>query len=205
MEKSLFRAGSFQAPTNKPSAAALLSVADDHDVSFAESFSTISRRLAPKKLDDITESEEAVKEDQSNKNGEPPEKKSESLPEIADKMIQLRDKPTSSMTVEKLAKKFFNGYNSDSASRNEVLLHLALNHNVDTDSVKVKASELARAEEPEAWARLQSQLKHLLNPPYNWLFSQMAHLEDGVKFLSDVRADMLAMLSANKSLDSDKR
>ena len=76
---------------------------------------------------------------------------------------------------------------------------------MDTGAVKEKARELCQAEEQDQLARFEAQLKSLLNPPYNWLFSNMAHLEEGVKFLSDLRADILSMLSSDKSLERDQR
>jgi len=45
-----------------------------------------------------------------------------------------------------------------------------------------------------ALLRLEERLKDLLSPKYNWIFAQIGKIDGGVKFLVDMRADLLASL-----------
>ena len=50
------------------------------------------------------------------------------------------------------------------------------------------------------------ELRTILEPPYNWLFSKLAQISfNGVKFLSDIRADTLNVLMESKNLPGDER
>jgi len=42
---------------------------------------------------------------------------------------------------------------------------------------------------------LEEKLRNSLVPKYHWLFSQMGRLENGVKFLVDLRADLLVSIT----------
>ena len=50
------------------------------------------------------------------------------------------------------------------------------------------------------------ELRSILDPPYNWLFSKLAQVQqDGVKFLCDIRADVLKILLESTTLPNNQR
>ena len=68
-----------------------------------------------------------------------------------------------------------------------------------------KAKEICECHEKEILLRTESQLRQILDPSYNWLFSKIAQATThGVKFLCDFRADVLTALQ-QKNLSNEDR
>jgi hypothetical protein len=187
IHKPLFRGSSVQQlmPSRKDN---LVGGMEHHQVTFAESFTTFTRQPL-QKLSEIKE------EDQVD---------SSALTGVIDELLLLKDRSTSTLTIERLAKKFIHDY-INIEDKNEVLVHLATKYRINDDEVRSKAKEVFEVQEAEGLARAELQLRTALDPPYNWLFSKMAQVSvEGVKFLSDLRADILKLLG-NKNLNSDHR
>ena len=70
---------------------------------------------------------------------------------------------------------------------------------------RAKAKDVSECHDKEILLRSESQLRQILDPDYNWLFSKIAQVSgNGVKFLCDFRADMLSILH-QKNLTNDER
>ena len=70
---------------------------------------------------------------------------------------------------------------------------------------RAKAKDISECHDKEILLRSESQLRQILDPDYNWLFSKIAQVSgNGVKFLCDFRADMLSILH-QKNLSNDER
>ena len=73
--------------------------------------------------------------------------------------------------------------------------------------MKAKAREIIEASEDNiALKKKEEELRAVLEPPYNWLYTKVSQVtKDGVKFLCDIRADLLNILSNDKSLSNQER
>jgi malonyl-CoA decarboxylase len=122
-------------------------------------------------------------------------------------VIELRDRSISSLTLERLVKKFCQAYeNLDPQQKQDVLLHLASKYYIKEEDLKGKAAEIVHTKEYEILMKKEQELRTILDPPYNWLFSKLAQIQqNGVKFLGDIRADVLTILLESKSLPNDQR
>lgn len=81
--------------------------------------------------------------------------------------------------------------------KNDFLIDLSTNHSTDYKAVQKTASLLCNeaAENNSKLIRLTEQLQNELNPRYQWLFTHIGRQEGGVKFLVDLRADLLCLLA----------
>lgn len=94
----------------------------------------------------------------------------------------------------------------DPAGRNLFLHLLAEDFAADREAVDRAVARLAEAEEPAERQRAERALRRALVPPRVKLLTQFNGLPEGVKFLADLRADLLAMLGDDpelKALDDD--
>ncbi|MEX2630063.1 MAG: malonyl-CoA decarboxylase [Tistlia sp.] len=94
----------------------------------------------------------------------------------------------------------------DPAGRNLFLRLLAEDFAVDREAVDRAVARLSEAGEGAGRARAERALRRALVPPRLKLLTQFNGLPEGVKFLADLRADLLATLgddAALKSLDDD--
>ena len=83
---------------------------------------------------------------------------------------------------------------------------LASKYYIKEEDLKGKAAEIVHTKEYEILMKKEMELRSILEPPYNWLFSKLAQVQQGgVKFLSDIRADVLKILLESPSLPSDQR
>ncbi|XP_013413971.1 malonyl-CoA decarboxylase, mitochondrial [Lingula anatina] len=83
---------------------------------------------------------------------------------------------------------------------------LAHDYGVDHNIILQIAQNLSMAQERGEGVLLKTEerLKHALVPKYNLVFTQIGHLNDGVKFLVDMRADILHLLNTTcHSTDQD--
>ena len=165
-----------------------------HQLSFAESFTTSASARSAKNLQGIPENQEELIT-------------AAKIIETVDELIRLKDKSISSLTIERLTKKFIEQYENVD-DKDEVLVYLATNLKINEAALKEKAREVCNVDDPdpEQLTKAELQLRNVLDPPYNWLYTRVAQVSpQGVKFLSDLRADALNILASKKALTNEHR
>lgn len=98
---------------------------------------------------------------------------------------------------QRKVKHFCGLYKCLSNQHKQVLLHgLAMHHAVDHMSILQAAHSLLEVANSSTSKLLKAeeQLKRLLMPHYLWLFFHIGKIEKGVKFLVDLRTDILVSL-----------
>lgn len=82
--------------------------------------------------------------------------------------------------------------------RGHFILTLATNHAVDHDRVHSAAQSLVELTDkiPAKLSKSEDNLRNALSPQYSWLFNRIGRLENGVKFLVDLRTDILVSLDS---------
>lgn len=82
---------------------------------------------------------------------------------------------------------------------------LACEFAVDHNEVRKAAEQMAQLQEEEhlgkLFMKLEEKLKSSLTPQYSWLFMHVGRLERGVKFLVDLRTDVLDLLPQLEAFD----
>jgi malonyl-CoA decarboxylase len=112
-------------------------------------------------------------------------------------LAALRGPAVSSLTTEKLARELVGRYRRLAGpERVQLLLHLATTHCVDAARAREAAGRLAAAPAGAPQARQEEEMRARLVPPHNLVYSRLGQLEGGVKFLVDLRADLLAAARA---------
>ena len=81
----------------------------------------------------------------------------------------------------------------DSGGKEKFLRVLANDFDIDSGPVDAAAEELRRTQDPNAKRSAQALLKKTLEAPWIKLLTQFNALPDGVKFLVDMRAEILAL------------
>ena len=72
--------------------------------------------------------------------------------------------------------------------------------------MKAKAQEVYEASDDILLKKKEEELRAVLEPSYNWLYTKVSQVtKEGVKFLCDVRADLLYILSHDKNLSNEDR
>lgn len=86
----------------------------------------------------------------------------------------------------------------------DFLQFISQNYSVDIDNAKAAAQSFITAQErgEASIARAQEKLQVELIPPYGKIFSQIGKLQGGVKFLVDLRTDLLNLISMADRKDS---
>lgn len=79
---------------------------------------------------------------------------------------------------------------------------LAEDFAVDRAALTQTARELGALSSPEEWSRMEARLREILTPPRLKLLTQFNSLPEGVKFLVNLRADLLDYSANNPSLAS---
>lgn len=192
MTSSLFKRGSSvqQLPLSKVDPVLGMPPVIYEDLSFAEHFTTSATKNLPKiheNHDDITV--QTVLQDIQS-------------------AFELQNRSISTLTVERLVKKFTQDYQNLEADSDkcQILIELATKYYINTDDLRAKAKEISQVHEAEILLKKELELRNILEPPYNWLFSKIAQVsQNGVKFLSDIRADILTILLHSNDLKSDQR
>jgi len=107
----------------------------------------------------------------------------------------LKDKVVvGTITQEKAAQQFCQLY-SNLDQKSEFLIQLAVSHEVDTENVKKVALKLADNEGVgPVVAKIHQEMKSSLTPPQNLVFSKIGQILGGVKFLVDMRKDIIETL-----------
>lgn len=104
---------------------------------------------------------------------------------------------SSSLTVEKMSRRLCGFYcELQQEEKAYFLLTLAQDFSVDHQVAAHLAKNFVDNVEGESMItlRLEEKLRSALLPKYSWLFSQIGRLENGVKFLVDMRTDILCVL-----------
>jgi len=118
---------------------------------------------------------------------------------VVQSLLDSHNQTVSSLVSEKLAGKFVQQYRAMAeADRAQLLLHLATSHGVPTEKTREVAKRLAGAPVGSE-GRLQDEMRAVLIPPHNLIYSKVGALAGGVKFLVDLRADLLACLKQSRS------
>ena len=118
---------------------------------------------------------------------------------VVQSLLDTHSQTVSSLISEKLAGKFVLQYRAlAEPDRADLLLHLATNHGVPTEKAREVAKRLAGAQLGSE-GRLQDEMQAVLVPPHNLIYSKVGALQGGVKFLVDLRADLLACLKQGRS------
>ncbi|XP_067905265.1 malonyl-CoA decarboxylase, mitochondrial [Heterodontus francisci] len=113
-------------------------------------------------------------------------------------------KPLSLAQLEGRAREFVQFYRGlEAAHRPAFLAKLAAEYGVDHGLVAELCGRVTEAQSRDLAALLhvEDRLRYSLIPRYKFFFNHICRLEDGVKFIVDLRADILQML-ASKSADS---
>lgn len=85
--------------------------------------------------------------------------------------------------------------------RNKAICYLAENHDVDLDEVRQRAQEiLDKGLNNSNNLQRFEDMRAALTPTYCWIFTKIGQLEFGVKFLVDLRAQII---EAAKTVDSN--
>jgi len=125
----------------------------------------------------------------------------ESLLHLVDDLLDMQGRTVgglknklvvSSITQEKTAKQFCELYTKfDKEEKKEFLKRLAVNYDVDFENVKKVALKLG---ENEINNKTCEEMKNSLIPPQNLVFSKIGQIQGGVKFLVDLRKDLIENL-----------
>lgn len=85
----------------------------------------------------------------------------------------------------------------------EFIQVLAKGYAVNHKQVCQAAKVLAESDDTDLKiVKTEDKLRNLLTPQYSWLFMHIGKLEKGVKFLVDLRTDVLVSVKAKKALHS---
>ncbi|XP_043484772.1 malonyl-CoA decarboxylase, mitochondrial-like isoform X2 [Leptopilina heterotoma] len=126
------------------------------------------------------------------------------LKERLTEIINFKDTNISNWIVEGKIKSLCYTYSLFSKSeKNDFLNFLATSYGVDHTLICKTAEKLSSTDpinQNHLIARERS-LRNLLTPPYHWLFIRMGRLENGVKFLVDLRTDTLQLISETRDSD----
>ncbi|XP_052808011.1 malonyl-CoA decarboxylase, mitochondrial-like isoform X2 [Mya arenaria] len=110
------------------------------------------------------------------------------------------------LSIESGCRRFCELYRSmDAGSKMELLRHIAENYGVDQTVIVNVAQRVidiqTRGDVP--MLRAEERLKRALTAKYQLLFTDIGRLEGGVKFLADMRADILWLLSKSATSVSE--
>ncbi|XP_033215871.1 malonyl-CoA decarboxylase, mitochondrial-like isoform X2 [Belonocnema kinseyi] len=121
-----------------------------------------------------------------------------SVNEELKEIIGFKDTDISNWIVEAKVKSLCYKYSLLPKMKRENLLStLASEYAVDHTVICHMSQKLACTElnnQSQLITRERS-LRNLLTPPYHWLFTRMGRLENGIKFLVDLRTDLLQLIS----------
>lgn len=88
----------------------------------------------------------------------------------------------------------------NSIGRKRFLELLAVEYDIDNNAVEEKIEQRRNCEDPQECRELTLQLRNLLVPPRTKLLRQFNELQEGVKFLVDLRAELLPLARNNPEL-----
>ncbi|KAF7411900.1 hypothetical protein HZH66_000796 [Vespula vulgaris] len=120
-------------------------------------------------------------------------------------IFKLKNTNISTWIVENKVRNLCHTYiGSEKKQKQHILQVLAVNYAIKHDSVFENARKLLSTQSNNERQIIvhERTLKSILIPPYQWLFIIMGRLKHGVKFLVDLRTDILELMS--ETSDSDK-
>ncbi|ODM96466.1 Malonyl-CoA decarboxylase, mitochondrial [Orchesella cincta] len=116
----------------------------------------------------------------------------EDLFQLLDKVIGFKGRNISHITVEQSVKDLCMIYmDANEEDKLKFFTELAEKYGVDHDYVTTAAMNLASCKDYDYKLTLEEKLRGALVPKSQWLFTQIGRLENGVKFLVDLRTDLL--------------
>ncbi|XP_053976346.1 malonyl-CoA decarboxylase, mitochondrial-like [Hylaeus volcanicus] len=128
------------------------------------------------------------------------------LEEQLNEVFKFRNTNVSNWIIENKARTLCIGYyKSQKEDRQQLLNLLAAKYAVQHDNICNIAKKLV-CTEPDNKRRMVSyeqSLKNILIPDYQWLFLVIGRLESGVKFLVDLRTDILELMLETKESDEN--
>merc|ERR1712002_196106 len=113
----------------------------------------------------------------------------------------LKSNASSTILAENKAKELVSSYSSLKKSERDLILQLlAFNYGTNVEQVMQSVNNISLAKDKGSVAMIGSitRLKQSLIPPYQILFTLISRLEGGVKFLVDMRAEVLNFLQERK-------
>ncbi|KAF6208067.1 hypothetical protein GE061_016517 [Apolygus lucorum] len=115
-------------------------------------------------------------------------------------VISYHDNNMSSWIIENKVKTLINSCkNLSKHHRENVIEALATTYSVDHDKIYQALNQFKSIQKGSTISAVEErQLKEVLTPLYIWLFKIVGRLEGGVKFLVDLRIDLLDMLHRSK-------
>jgi len=124
----------------------------------------------------------------------------EHLLKVTRALADFDDEKQSSATVERHCRQFCQAYAQLTREDGcQFLLELAPSARVDSSLVRQTANQLIQTNpESKKLLKLEGELRSALSPPINKIFSKIGQTRGGVKFLVDLRADVLFSM---KSID----
>ncbi|XP_031846449.1 malonyl-CoA decarboxylase, mitochondrial isoform X2 [Nomia melanderi] len=120
--------------------------------------------------------------------------------------VFLYIKHESNRMISNTARSLCTGYYESNKDDRQQLLHMlaskyAVQHN-DVYNIARKLID-TKLEEERRILTYERNLKNILVPDYQWLFLVIGRLESGVKFLVDLRTDILELMSETKDTDEN--
>ncbi|XP_021964413.1 malonyl-CoA decarboxylase, mitochondrial [Folsomia candida] len=120
---------------------------------------------------------------------------------LLEKVIEFKGRNVSHITVEQCVKDLCTVYNdTEEADKLKFFNILGASYGVDHLSIVSLANSLSTCQDEQTKLNLEEKLRTALIPKYQWLFSQVGRLDNGVKFLVDLRTDVLEAIE--KSTES---
>ena len=106
---------------------------------------------------------------------------------IQDKLV------ASSISQERVATHLCSLYSGpDLQQRSQFLIQLAVNYEIDQENIKKVALELAESEgSGKPVENTHKKMKESLTPPQNLVFTKIGQIQGGVKFLVDLRKNVI--------------
>ncbi|XP_036144438.1 malonyl-CoA decarboxylase, mitochondrial isoform X3 [Monomorium pharaonis] len=127
-----------------------------------------------------------------------------SVDEELQEIFKFKDTNISNWIIENRTRAFCVRYTeSNKDNRQQILRTLASRYAVQHDNIYQVARKLVctELENERQMIIYERTLKNILMPAYHWLFVIMGRLQHGVKFLVDLRTDVLEMMSEVKDTD----
>ncbi|KAF2350032.1 Malonyl-CoA decarboxylase N-terminal [Trinorchestia longiramus] len=117
--------------------------------------------------------------------------------------ITKRSTKTSTLSIDEDMRDMCQYYNLlGTDEKEEFLLHLSTEHCVDHVAIyETAANPPSDLNQPGAVCRWEEKLRQHLQPPHAWVVTQVSRLTGGVKFLVDLRHDLLVLQSNLNSED----
>ncbi|CAL8109982.1 unnamed protein product [Orchesella dallaii] len=116
----------------------------------------------------------------------------EDLFQLLEKVIGFKGRNISHITVEQSVKDLCMIYmDANEEEKLKFFIELAEKYGVDHVYVTTAATNLASCKDYDTKLTLEEKLRGALVPKSQWLFTQIGRLENGVKFLVDLRTDLL--------------